>query len=118
MGTFSHPITLIGPTGGPLETLDALVDTGATFSSIPGTVLERLGVSAEWQVRLGLADGSIVQRDMGRVDAEIDGERRPVICVFSPDDAPVLIGAHTLEAFLLMGGPAEQRLVLKDALWL
>jgi hypothetical protein len=29
-----------------------------------------------------------------------------------------LIGAHTLEAFLLMVGPAEQRLVLKDALWL
>ena len=115
MGTFSHPITLIGPNGGPLETLDALVDTGATFTSIPGTVLERLGVSAEWQVRLGLA---IRRRDMGRVDAETDGERRPIICVFGPDDAPVLIGAHTLEAFLLMVGPVEQRLVLKDALWL
>ena len=118
MGTFSHPITLIGPNGGPPETLNALVDTGATFTSIPSSVLDRMGVQAEWQVRLGLADGSIVQRDMGRVDAEIDGERRPIICVFIPDDAPVLIGAHTLEAFLLMVDPVEQRLVLKDALWL
>ena len=50
--------------------------------------------------------------------AELDGVRATVMCIFGPDDSTVLIGAHTLEAFLLAVGPIEKRLVPVDALWL
>ena len=43
MGTFFHPITLIGPTGAS-ETLNGMVGTGAMFTVIPAPNLERLGV--------------------------------------------------------------------------
>ena len=118
MGTFNHPITLVSPSGDRTETLAALVDTGATFTSAPATTLERLGVKPQWEIRLGLADGQVVKRPVGEVLAEMDGVRRTIICIFSPTDAPALIGAHTLEAFLLMVDPAEQKLLPKDALWL
>ncbi len=118
MGTFSHLITLVSPSGDRTETLTALVDTGATFTSAPATTLERLGVKPQWEIRLGLADGQVVERPVGEVVAEMDGVRRTIICIFSPTDAPSLIGAHTLEAFLLMVDPVEQKLLPKDALWL
>ena len=118
MGTFSHPITLISPVSDRTETLDALVDTGATFTSAPAQVLMGLGVSPQRTVRLRLADGRIVQHGLGELVVELDGVRATVICVFAPDDSPTLIGAHTLEAFLLAADPAEQRLVPVDAFWL
>lgn len=118
MGTFTHPITLIGPSGSEMETIEALVDTGATFTSIPSPILERIGVIPVRRVRLGLANGEVVEGDMGEVVAQLNGERSTIWCIFSPPDAPPLIGAHTLEAFLLTVDPVEQRLVPKDALWL
>ncbi len=44
MGTFFYPITLIGPSGRRKGTVEALVDTGATFTSVPADILEELGV--------------------------------------------------------------------------
>ena len=118
MGTFTHPITLIGPSGSAMEPIEALVDTGATFTSIPSPILERLEVVPVRRIRLGLANGEVVEGNMGEVVAQLDAERSTIWCVFSPPDAPPLIGVHTLEAFLLTVDPVEQILVPKDALWL
>jgi len=114
MGTFFHPITLIGPTGAS-ETLEALVDTGAAFTTVPSTVLESLGVKPHRTVRLRLADGRVVEWELGRVLAEIDGLQEQILCVFGSSDAPPAIGAHTLEAFLLGVDPLEHRLVSREA---
>lgn len=114
MGTFFHPITLIGPSGAS-ETLEALVDTGAMFTTIPAPVLERLGVRPFDTLPVRFASGQIERWSIGQVEAELDGRRRPVLCLFGSVDAPPLIGAHTLEAFLLMVDPVEQKLVPKEA---
>src|SRR3990172_9263151 len=50
VGTFFHPITLISPSGAS-ETLEALVDTGASFTSVPSAVLDRIGVRAHRTMR-------------------------------------------------------------------
>ena len=118
MGTFTHPITLIAASGPETETVEALVNTGATFTSMPSPILERLGVAPVRRIRLGLANSEIVERSMGEVLAQLDGEKSTIWCVFSPPSAPALIGAHTLEAFLLSVDLVEQRLVPKEALWL
>ncbi|MCH7605770.1 MAG: hypothetical protein IH962_01320 [Chloroflexi bacterium] len=118
MGIFSDPINLIGATGTESETLTGLVDTGATFTSAPTPTLERLGVIPQRRIRLKLANGEIMEQDVGEVLAEIDGVKATVICVFNAEDAQPLIGAHTLEAFLLTVDPIEQKLVPTDALWL
>ena len=118
MGTFSHPITLIGAQDTRSERLDALVDTGATFTSAPEATLDRLGISRENNIRLRLAIGEVVEHAIGEVVAEMDGVRRTIICIFGPDSSQPLIGAHTLEAFLLAVDPVEQRLIPTEALWL
>lgn len=111
MGTFTHPITLHPANGGQPETLDALVDTGPTFTSVLAATMERLGVAPEGKVRLGLADGSIAEREISVVRAELDGFVMPTHCVFGDPDEPPVIGAVTLEVFLLAVDPVQQRLV-------
>lgn len=63
MSTFSYPTTLIGPSSAGPETLEALVDTGATFTTVPAPFLERLGVRRQRRVRLRLANGQVVDLD-------------------------------------------------------
>jgi predicted aspartyl protease len=57
MGTVTHSITLHSADGYYTETLDALVDTGSTFLTVPRPVLERLGVEPMRVIRLRLANG-------------------------------------------------------------
>jgi len=114
MGTFFHPITLIARSGAT-ETLQAMVDTGAIFTTIPAPVLERLAVTPFDTIPVRFANGQVEHWRMGQVEVELDGRRRPILCLFGSPDAPPLIGAHTLEAFLLTVDPIEQKLVPKEA---
>ncbi len=116
MGRFSHTVTLIGPSGAGAETLEALVDTGAAFTVIPEPILTRLGVRPFLTLPVRFAKGHTENWRMGEVQAEIDGQRMPILCLFGSTDAPPLIGAHALEAFLLTVDPVEQRPVPKEAL--
>lgn len=54
---------------------------------------------------------------MGRVRAELKGEREEILCVFGAADDLPTIGAHTLEAFLLAVDTAKQELIPSEALW-
>ena len=100
MGTFTHSITLISDSG-RTETVEALVDTGATFTAVPAAVLEQLGVVPDYTVSLRLANGQKDRVSIGEVRAELDGLRHTTISAFGEPGSPAVIGAHTLEAFLL-----------------
>lgn len=117
MGTFTHPITLHSASGNGSETLEALVDTGAMFTVIPRPVLERLGVRPFRRMPVRFANGNVEQWELGQVEAELDGQRMPILCFFGSVDAPPLIGCHALEAFLLTVDPVDQKLTPKEA-WL
>jgi predicted aspartyl protease len=95
-------------------TLEAIVDTGAAFTTAPASILDRLGVQSHRTARFQLANGQRVEWRLGRVTAALDGVEDIILCVFGSEGAPALIGAHTLEAFLLGVDPIEQRLVPKD----
>ena len=65
-----------------------------------------------------LANGDVVEHQTGEVVAELDGMRATIICLFGPEEGPTLIGAHTLEAFLMAVDPVRQALVPTEAMWL
>src|SRR5687768_13892002 len=64
MGAFLHPLTLTGPTG-TRQHMDALVDTGAAFTTVPAPTLEALGVEPHRTMRFRLADGRLVDWRLG-----------------------------------------------------
>ena len=111
MGTFTQQITFIGPSGQEAETLEALVDTGSSFTTVAAPVLERLGVVPRRTVNLRLANGQVERRALGEVNVELDGMAGTIVCLFGDSEAPALIGAHTLQAFLLAVDPVQERLV-------
>ena len=91
MGIFRVDVEVGDPTGTRYEPVDALVDTGATHTSLPRPMLETLGVTPHARKTFVLADGRRVKRDIGR--------------------ACPLLGAYALEGLQLAADPVGRRLV-------
>ena len=64
-----------------------------------------------------MGNGQVVERRIGTVTAEIDGEQESINCVFGDAEATPLIGAVTLESFLLAVDPVAQHLVPTEGYW-
>src|SRR5262245_225876 len=110
MGTFFYPVRFIGPNGRETD-VDALVDTGSSFSSLPGETLRRLGVTPIRRVRLTLADGQAHIQELGQVRAEVNGDEESTLVIFGEPESPAILGAYTLEGLALAVDPVEGRLI-------
>jgi len=111
MGTFTATIEIGDPAGSRWEQVDALVDTGATYTSIPSSVLRRLGVTPTDRLTFIQADANKYQRDTGETRARVNGKSVTTIVIFAEEDAPPLLGAYTLEGLLLAPDPVNRKLV-------
>ncbi|MBI4312503.1 MAG: aspartyl protease family protein [Chloroflexi bacterium] len=111
MGTFRHPIEIGDPQGQRFERVEVLVDTGASYSVAPVSLLRRLGVTPHDRVTFILANGRRVERDLGRTWVRIDGKSVITLVVFGDEGTDPLLGAYTLEGVRLGVGPYNQRLV-------
>jgi len=77
--------------------LDALVETGATFTKIPRLEDERIGVEAKYETEVELADGRLVPRKLGLAEVQIADVRRPVLLAVGADGEKPVLGYTTLE---------------------
>jgi aspartyl protease family protein len=92
------------------EEVEVLVDSGALFTSIPRSILERLGLKPVARQRLRVYGGGIVERDVGGAIVEY-GERRALVPIVfgEPEDVPVL-GATALESLGYQVDPVSKKL--------
>ena len=111
MGTFQQQIEIGDFEGNRFEPLDALVDPGATYTSVPGTVLRRLGVEPEEEVPFILANGATVRLGMAWARIRLDGREQPTLVVFGEPDSSVLLGAFTLEGLRLGVDSVNKQLI-------
>ena len=111
MGTFRVPIEIGDPQGVSWETVEALVDTGSTYTWIPRQLLERLEVRAQFEREFETADGRVIRRDMAVTMVRWNGEALPTLVVFGGDQDAALLGAYTLEGFALAPDPVNRRLI-------
>ena len=118
MGTFTVPIQVADPQGHQYETVEAMVDSGATYTVLPASVLDRLGVVPHSVRSFVLADGSRVERGFGRTWIRLDGQEDISPVVFWDEGAQPLLGAVTLEIFSLGVDPVNGRLIPVDAFML
>jgi len=116
MGAFRYPIVLYSSDGARSRRVEALVDTGATYTWVPRPILQGLGHKPSFRQRLRLADGSVIERDGTEVPLEIDGARLTTVVIFGDPDSEALLGAMTLEQFSLAPDPVARRLVPVEAL--
>ena len=116
MGTFSYPVEVGALDGQSYEVVEALVDTGASYTVVPASQLRRLGVTAREHIEFELADGRIIELGIGEARVRIDGRDTVTLVVFGEEGASPLLGAYTLEGVRLAVDPLRQRLVPTRAL--
>jgi clan AA aspartic protease len=116
MGHFTVRIVLHPREAGAPRALEALVDTGASFSVVPRSILEALGCEPVRMQRVTLADGRTDRWPLTEVSVECEGLRITSPVLMGPADARVLLGVITLEGLSLGVDPSGGRLIPVDAL--
>jgi clan AA aspartic protease len=116
MGTFSVPIAIGDPQGENWIEMDALVDTGASVTSVPASILRELGVAPVSSQQFRFAQGEIRQMEMGRAWISVDGREEMTLFVFNDEGTPPLLGALALETLFLGFDPVAQRLIPVEGL--
>ncbi len=111
MGVFRYPLEVLTSDGTRAERLEAWVDSGASYTWIPGSVLQRLGHVPVARRQFKLADGRTVERDMAQAPVRLEGQQLMTLCVFGDEGSEPLLGAVTLEEFALGIDPVNRRLV-------
>ena len=110
MGTFNVEMT-VGPLDFSVsEVVSALVDTGATCSKVPASVLMRLGIAPAQTVEFELANGEVVEYETAWAGFAAAGRTGMARVIFGEDEE-CLLGATTLEDLGLMVDPVNFRLV-------
>jgi clan AA aspartic protease len=97
--------------GGAAVEIEFLVDTGAIYSVVPGSVLEALGIPRFKRREFTLADGTHQSWDVGEAFFELEGELGTSQVVFGPEGITPLLGAFTLESLGLMINPVTRELL-------
>ena len=82
MGTFRITVQIGDQNGQTFQELEASVDTGATFTKVPRSVLEALGISADRTYNALLTDGRRVARERGWAIIRLEGQQFPTPVVF------------------------------------
>lgn len=113
MGTVYATVKIFGLNGS--KELNLMVDTGATFTKIPLSVGNELGIAWSEEIEVELSDGSLKRRKLGTAEAEINGVQRPVPLTAAEDERS-FIGYTTLEILGLKVNPLTQKLELVRAI--
>ena len=116
MGTFSVSIGIGDPQGERWVELNALVDTGASITSVPGSILRELGVRQVMSQEFRFAQGESRRMNMGETRIRIDGREVGTLFLFNDEGTPALLGALALEALFLGVDPVAQRLIPVEGL--
>ena len=93
------------------QELELLVDTGASFSWISKARLERLGVTAAYQMPFRTIEGRVLERDMAVVYIASDGRSVPDLVVMAEEGESEVMGAHSIEGLGMAADPVQKKLV-------
>ena len=112
MGTFNVDVT-VGNLSDPSRNrrVSVMVDTGATYTTLPREIVEDLGCRPIGSRQVVLANGREEEWPIATVLLTVDGQEGPTFCLIGPADGPALLGAVTLEEFALGVDPVAKRLV-------
>ena len=82
MGVFRVPVEIGDPQGERFERVEALVDTCATYTMMPASLLRRLGVEPQTTAPFELADGRLRDFDIGQTQVKVGAQEVTTLVVF------------------------------------
>ena len=112
MSTFTAKLRIWNPEDPQkIEELEPFVDTGAAFSWISRTRLQRLGVAPSRQMRFRTIDGRVLERDLAIVYVAANENTAPDLVAMAEAGEMEVIGAHSLEGLGVAADPVQRKLV-------
>ena len=111
MGTFYTRIGVANPEIGEFQWVDALVDTGAFYTTLPASLLDQtLKLSSTHNEVFRLADGTLRRFALGEARFKIGDRELNTPVVFGSGDRH-LLGAITLQVFGLIADTTHHKLI-------
>ena len=111
VGTFRQWIEISHPANGDFHWVEALVDTGASYSMMPASLLtQELHLSPKRERTFKLADGTTKIYGWGEARFRVDGLEMNSPVVFGPENQ-YLLGATSLQNFDLIADTTNHRMV-------
>ena len=111
MGTFTARLGVNNGNGGDTQWVEALVDTGATFTVLPASLLQsKVGVEPTAQMAFTFASGEKRLLPVGDVRLIVDDKEGPGRVVFG-GEGQYLLGATALQILGLMPDTSNHRLI-------
>ena len=111
MGTFNVEIQISAQDGDRWEEMVALVDTGASITSAPASVLRGLGVKPAITQLFQFAQGETRVMEVGYAGVRFEGREIITQVLFNDEGTPPLLGALALEGAYMGVDPVAQRLI-------
>ncbi len=111
MGETIAKIKVFDLTGKRSIEVNALVDTGATYTAIPEKLLESIGIKKDGKIKIKFANGKIEERYIGNVLIEVEGIKRANPVIFAKEEDAIVIGLITLESCGLTVDPISKKLI-------
>lgn len=116
MGTFNVAMEVGDLEGQQFNSMEALVNTGSTMTSIAEHVLGGLGIRPKGQRRFRLSDDASALYPVGYARVRLECQEIIVMVAFLPRGAAPLIGTTTLELMGLAVDPVDRKLAPVDLL--
>ncbi|MBI2010536.1 MAG: aspartyl protease [Candidatus Chisholmbacteria bacterium] len=112
MGLTSLSATIINPANTRLrQQVDFLVDSGAVYSVVDKKILKKIGIKPHGTKRFFLANGQVVERQIGGSVYEYADEKGYAPVIFGEKNDSNLLGTVTLEALGLVLDPLQRKLL-------
>ena len=92
MGTFRVTVDIGNPQGSRFEAVEALVDTGASYTWVPTSILRGLEITPTFRLYFILADGRRIERDMAETRVRLDSQERTTLVVFGDEGTQPYLG--------------------------
>lgn len=111
MNTFAVRLEIGNLTGTRFKELEAVVDTGSTFTTAPRELLQRLGIQPTRREHFRVASGEVTENEVGDALVRLAGKQSATPVIFGEPGEPPLLGTVTLEGFLLAVDPVHESLI-------
>ena len=118
MGTFLVEIEVGSPDAQRWLAVDALVDTGASQCSLPGSLLRELGLYPTRRKEYRFAQGESRVMGVGQTYIRLMGEEFITDFIFNEEGTMPLLGALALENAQLAVDPYAMRLIPRPGILL
>ena len=96
MGVFTRRISILNPRNGRSREAIAIVDTGSDLCQIPESLAADLDIAVSGHVDTRIASGEIVYESTGNIGIEFDQYSIYTTTSIGSEDAPVILGAGSL----------------------